>query len=107
MTPRQRQALIAFKTRMAKRWATDRPGMLKRSRAGGMAQARRAATVRDAVQDWLATKKTWYSKEQLLLMLAAHDKRRTPDNWFRLIVACGFVTFDDEQGKWLNRCQRL
>ena len=107
MTPTRRRALIAFKTRMAERWATDREAMLKRSRAGGMARTRKAATVRNSVQDWLATKGTWYTKEQLMLMLAAHDRRRKPDNWFRLIVACGFITFDDEQGKWLNRCQRI
>ncbi len=107
MTPTRRRALIAFKTRMAERWATDREAMLKRSRAGGMARTRKAATVRNSVQDWLATKGTWHTKEQLMLMLEKHDRRRTPENWFRLIVACGFITFDDEQGKWLNRCQRI
>ena len=107
MTPGRRRAMIAFKTRMAKRWAADRQGMLKRSRAGGRAMTRKAEAVRNSVNDWLATKGTWFTKGQLLDMIQAHDRRRSPRGWFRLMVANGFITYNPEEGRWLNRCQRL
>jgi hypothetical protein len=107
MTPRRRQALIAFKTRMAERWQADRPGMLRRSRAGAKATASKAEQVRNSVHDWLATKGTWFTKAKLLAMLETHDRSRSPDAWFRLMVAHGMISFDEQQERWLNRCQRL
>jgi len=107
MTPNRRRALIAFKRRMAERWRTDPKAMLARSRAGGKARASQARRTRDELRDWLATLGTWHDKDQMLQRIREHDRTRKPSAWFRLMVSTGMIRFDQEQGRWLNLCQRI
>ena len=107
MTPTRRRALIAFKRRMAERWRTDPKAMLARAKAGGRARAAQARRTREELRDWLATLGTWHDKDQLLQRIRQHDRTRTASAWFRLMVSTGMIRFDQDEGRWLNLCQRI
>ena len=105
LTEARRRHLIAEKEKFAEKWLSDKPGMIRRCKAGGEATADKAKDRRKTLVDWLSTMPPRMTKAHLVKEFQArmvanrNVKVRSLVEKMRLY---GKIKYDEATGLWTN-----
>jgi hypothetical protein len=101
---------IAFKLRMKKLWENDRERMVKRSRAGAKAMRDKSARNKNWWSDWLGSRDSFITKEQLLNSIAKSMdsySQTKPKSVLARLIRQGLLRYDDDRMAYHNLSQNI